>query len=380
MNTENRFYTGKDHGLAARLLQGYDQAQKEKQEKAARNGHPMPTVETVQQTGQRASAAVRGLESAYADPEPDETPTSLANDRNVERSGVFVRAPGPTGAKEFKRFDDKAYQTHPERLQDQLDAITERASRIMVDYNKALLEVDQADKEIARLQSELRQFSDDHARYSEDRFLIEVKKRNEEVASWQAWRDGQTRLLAEYSREVKQNTVRAASIREIKANREAQDRLPNLKGEYRELSKRDAAFQRTLAENEDALVQLQDRLAEAMLRASSVPANDNALTQRTDRAARVAAAPEKGQNKPIWRNLWERFRGVQEDGVEARSPEYAAQSTEANSDVKMILSQIGERNRAIEQVTSMKTANDRRLDALAEQIQAIENPPQKRAA
>ncbi len=275
------------------------------------------------------------------------------------QSGRFLRETDAQGNVRFRPVDS----TSPEALEAQLKAANDRGRRLAENYNRALMDVANADDEIQKLRATQREIAEQGDAYTDQALVQSAKQVAEDLDGWMNWRKVRSEAVANYSREFSQNNVRAEAIREIGQAKERQAQLPRMREEYQALFQKSEEYWEQLQAIEAASVELQDRLAKAM-------AEEAARTYVTA----APKAPKRG-------NLWSIFRRLRGDtGVEARRPEYGAQKTEPTEEVRDLLTQIADNNARAETIAQAKTANDVRLRALDDQIREIEHPTVRKAA
>lgn len=349
MNPDRRWYT--EEGSAARVLQEYDAGQAKN--RSSREVQVVPALTVVRETGERAAQAVRGLERAYSDEGDDDSDERIAP--ASERSAQFERIVDDEGRISFTEIDPTA----PEQLQQQLAASSAEAMRLMKDHAQAMLDMDQADQEIAQIRGRLRQLGEESEQYADEDFAARASQLNQEIQDWQAWRDGRARSVERYSRMASQNDVRASGIREMKTTREAQASLEAKKAEYQNLFQRSEAYWEALQDDKTASEQLQARLADIMNRTVVLP-------------------PRRAEASPSKKGFWSFLRRGSSEA--SRPTESVPAAPEVDQEMKDILGQIAAQNQKSEAILAAKEANDRRMHELGEQIQAIENPSSQQAA
>ncbi len=347
MSHHERMYL--DPNQARDLIHAYEKRQKDGSANAP-EADPVSTEE-VRETGQRAAQAVGGLRLAYSgSPEPE------APGADPDRtSGEFLVKKGADGSVVRERVRPSA----PDAQMGQMQALEARAKQVGESYTQSVMDVNQAEEEIARLRAEQRTLADFGDVYSDQGLMRKAKRIAEDLDGWMRWREARSKAAERYAAVYAQQGERLQSMREAARAKERQAQVPMLRQEYVGLLRKGEAYSQSLIEVTTAIDGLRSGLAQAMQR-------------DVERAQELKKAPK--------RDLWSFFRRFRSDGVEENRPEFGAKVTQPGEEVKALLTQIGEMNRKVEALMAAKAANDRRMDELAERIQGIEQPAIRQAA
>ncbi len=339
-------------------------AQVAREEGSKRANQGAPSLRLVHSVRERANQAVQRLGQVYEDPR-----ASDEDERMIEQetSGVHrIKFDQKTGA---VIGSERVDPSEEEALLAQANATSERAAALMGRYSQAMAEVGNAEKQITRLEGELRQLTDRDAAYSDAAFAQRAKQIAQSLQEWKAWRDGQMRMANEIVGDAGRNQAEYDSIKEIRDTKAAKERsvaeVAAVRVEYQRAVEKGREYDEAILAAEAEGERLNQRIASAMEHVHKMQENLKRLELLRSRET----------------SFWPFGKAARRrEELNQQIAEQANEVEMANQGLKYALSEVALQNRRLEPVLTQKEANDRQIRELSQRLSSITAPANRQAA